>query len=232
MHWDSYENSNPFHAFTMLIQPTFWRQPLIVTMIHVNDSRERGCDNFISLLFCFGYIGASIFATTAFRSTMRTAWLDRISFQQRTCGTVRHSGSTSGKGLCFWWDACTVVNFPHPPWNFILFGGRAGGIKVYRKFFPGNTTCLRTHWFLASTLAGKLAFFYPVCHTCGLDDVNASFLCRSLGRGRCWEEVIYPGMKEALVHALQVSQGEIEHRKVSKWIEGTQNMGVSRFWNG
>ena len=36
----------------------------------------------------------------------------------------------------------------------------------------------------------------------------------SIGRRKCWEEAIYPGMKKALIHSLQVTQGEIEHRKV------------------
>ncbi len=38
--------------------------------------------------------------------------------------------------------------------------------------------------------------------------------CRSIGKEKCWEEVIYPGMKKALIYALQVTQDEIEHRKV------------------
>lgn len=38
---------------------------------------------------------------------------------------------------------------------------------------------------------------------------------RSLGEGDKWDSVIYPGMKQALVHVLQVTQDEIEQRKVS-----------------
>ena len=37
----------------------------------------------------------------------------------------------------------------------------------------------------------------------------------SRGRGDEWDTVIYPGMKQALINALQVTQDEIEHRKVS-----------------
>ena len=37
---------------------------------------------------------------------------------------------------------------------------------------------------------------------------------RSKGDGDKWDEVIYPRMKQALVHVLQVTQDEIEHMKV------------------
>lgn len=40
-------------------------------------------------------------------------------------------------------------------------------------------------------------------------------MCSSHGRGDEWDTVIYPGMKQALINALQVTQDEIEHRKVS-----------------
>ena len=38
---------------------------------------------------------------------------------------------------------------------------------------------------------------------------------RSLGAGDKWDSEIYPGMKQALVHVLQVTQDAIEYRKVS-----------------
>ena len=41
-------------------------------------------------------------------------------------------------------------------------------------------------------------------------------LCRSIDEGDKWEGVVYPGMKQALVHVLQVTQDEIEHRKVGR----------------
>ena len=41
-------------------------------------------------------------------------------------------------------------------------------------------------------------------------------LCRSIDEGDKWDGVVYPGMKQALVHVLQVTQDEIEHRKVGR----------------
>ena len=35
-----------------------------------------------------------------------------------------------------------------------------------------------------------------------------------VGQPNVWSERIYPGMKQALIHVLQVAQDEIEHRKV------------------
>ena len=36
----------------------------------------------------------------------------------------------------------------------------------------------------------------------------------SLGVGDKWDSVIYPGMRQALIHVLQVTQDAIEYRKV------------------
>ena len=44
---------------------------------------------------------------------------------------------------------------------------------------------------------------------CCCDDV-----CSANGHPTVWETSIYPGMKQALIHVLQVTQDEIEHRKV------------------
>ena len=40
------------------------------------------------------------------------------------------------------------------------------------------------------------------------------YLHRSLGKEAQWDEVIYPGMKHALICAMQVSQDLVEGRKV------------------
>ena len=42
--------------------------------------------------------------------------------------------------------------------------------------------------------------------------------CSANGHPNLWENTIYPGMKQALIHVLQVTQGEIEHRKVDLYI--------------
>lgn len=36
-----------------------------------------------------------------------------------------------------------------------------------------------------------------------------------MGEESRWDEVIYPGMKKALIHVLLVTQDEIEHKKVN-----------------
>ena len=42
--------------------------------------------------------------------------------------------------------------------------------------------------------------------------------CSGSGHPKLWGETIYPGMKQALIHVLQVAQDEIEHRKVHVYI--------------
>ena len=41
-------------------------------------------------------------------------------------------------------------------------------------------------------------------------------LCRGRGEGGRWESQVYPDMKQALVHVLQVTQDEVHQRKVGE----------------
>ena len=36
------------------------------------------------------------------------------------------------------------------------------------------------------------------------------------GEGDMWMSMVYPGMKQAIIHSLLVVQDEVEHRKVSR----------------
>ena len=60
--------------------------------------------------------------------------------------------------------------------------------------------------------------------------LSLSLLCSSHGRGDEWDTVIYPGMKQALINALQVTQDEIEHRKVSHTPSLNSSPGWSSCW--
>ena len=44
---------------------------------------------------------------------------------------------------------------------------------------------------------------------------NETHTHSSIGEGNCWKEVIYPGMKKALINVLQVIQDEVEQKKVA-----------------
>jgi hypothetical protein len=41
------------------------------------------------------------------------------------------------------------------------------------------------------------------------------FFSRQRGQGKLWEEVIYPGMRQAIVYTLECCQLSLEARKVS-----------------
>jgi len=58
-------------------------------------------------------------------------------------------------------------------------------------------------------------FTLPTWTPFPLLSLGVGMLQSSCGRGDDWDTVIYPGMKQALINVLQVTQDEIEHRKVS-----------------
>jgi hypothetical protein len=92
---------------------------------------------------------------------------------------------------------------PASLWEGLAFETSVGGNSLFVAFIGTESVTIALLWRLSTPIVG-------------INSLGLFFLsCSGSGHPKLWEDTIYPGMKQALIHVLQVTQGEIEHRKVS-----------------